>query len=304
MRSHKGLFASIGGVVVIGIVLLIVISQSIHTVPSHSAAQSGGATHATKASPMPTSVPAPPSTTTSEVNAAPLAYYDAVIPQLLVASEIKPSLMWEIATPKSAEVPLYAAMSTKADPVAKLAAGALTRPDSVDSSTANRTVVSVFGSAGGWILIGTPARTAVPHAGAPTPAVSFAYARKSDFTMTSIAKKIVVNIAKSTISIVGTDGTVFSTDVATIGAADTPTPQGYGYVEASYVDPRQGTGNTPINLTNAHSSTLPKYGPDQALTAIHWEAHLAGAHSHGCIRVSIAMANSVAPLIGYPVIFE
>jgi hypothetical protein len=238
------------------------------------------------------------------VNAAPLAYYNAVIPLLLLATQVNPSVMWKIATPVRDEVPLYAVMSSTAAPIAKLAAGALTTPHSVDIGTTNRTTVSVFGVNGGWILIGTPARTTVPHNGAPAPAVSFAYARASDFTLTAITKKIVVDTAQSTISVIDSNGTVLSTDTATIGAADTPTPQGYGYIEASYIDPKQGTANTPINLTSAHSSTLPTYGTDQALTAIHWEAHLSGSHSHGCIRVSIAMANNVAPLVGYPVVFH
>jgi hypothetical protein len=298
--NRRSLFV-IGAIAVVVITVSIITMSSWPNAPRQPARLAAPSPYSSATS---AAFPPTPRTALGEVNAAPLAYYDAVIPHLLNASQAHPRVTWEIATPIGSAVPLYSQIATTAVPVAKLAAAALTTPTAFAVAKDYPTVVSVFGTFGGWILIGTPARIMVPHSPTTAPAISYAYARAADFRLQQVAKMVVVDTSTSTISIVTAAGKILATDNATIGAADTPTPHGFGYIEASYIDPKQGTGTTPINLTNAHSSTLATYGADQALTAIHWEAHLAGAHSHGCIRVSISMADQVSHLLGYPVEFE
>jgi hypothetical protein len=269
--------------------------------------------------PKPVSYPATPSTTSAEVAAAPLDYYDAVIPSLLTGAQAKPTVLYQIASPTSTEVPLYASMSATASPIAKLAAGALTTPQVTDTSGAHPTEVSVVGHFGGWLLITSPGRITSPVLARPAtkgkPAVSaqtaavvsFAYARASDFTVHSVTDEVVVNNSASTVALVNRNGKVIQTAAATLGASDTPSPAGtVSYIQASY----PGTTNNdtcgqPINLTGAHSPTLPSYGQsgDAALVGIHCST-LTNKASHGCVRTSVSMTDLLTKYVGYAVVFS
>jgi hypothetical protein len=255
----------------------------------------------------PVSYPATPSTTATETTNAPLDYYNAVIPSLLTGAQAKPTVLFEIASPLSTEVPLYASMSNSATPIAKLAAGALTTPTVVDTSGAHPTEVSVVGHFGDWLLITSPGRISTPVVGKTAAVVSFAYARASDFTIRSVSDEVVVNNSASTVALVDSTGKVIQSATATLGARDTPTPAGtVSYVQASYTDPSDvGTCNLPINLTGAHSPTLASYGKsgDAALVGIHCST-ATSANSHGCVRTSQSMTNLLSRYVGYAVVFS
>ncbi|WP_369824090.1 L,D-transpeptidase [Frondihabitans sp. PAMC 28766] len=69
-------------------------------------------------------------------------------------------------------------------------------------------------------------------------------------------------------------------------------------------DGRSARGRKPISLTGAHSSLLPGFGGNSALTALHYYPDPTGS-SHGCVRVSAAMTRALAKLpVGTPIVFS
>ena len=253
------------------------------------------------AEPAPAAVPAPPSP--EALAALPLAFFDAVVPELLDGGDLTPTNQWTIATPRAALVALYARPSADAAPVATFGA---TVP------TLNRpAATAVWGTSpgldGGMVLVATPARNATPGDGgvAAAPSATFAWARAADFTLSPATQSVLVDNASSVISVLGQDGAVSAQEVARLGSPDDPTPAGTAtYMEANYVDPSIGyTQGQPIALTGAHSPLLAGYGGNSALTAIHYYPDPTGS-SHGCVRVSAAMTQALATLpVGTPIQF-
>ena len=253
------------------------------------------------AAPAPAAVPATPSP--EALAALPLAFFDAVVPELLDGGDLTPTNQWTIATPRAALVALYASPSADAAPVATFGA---TVP------TLNRpAATAVWGTSpgrdGGMVLVATPARNATPGDGgvAAAPSATFAWARAADFTLSPATQSVLVDNASSVISVLGQDGAVSAQEVARLGSPDDPTPAGTAtYMEANYVDPSIGyTQGQPIALTGAHSPLLAGYGGNSALTAIHYYPDPTGS-SHGCVRVSAAMTQALATLpVGTPIQF-
>ncbi|MBT1683642.1 L,D-transpeptidase [Curtobacterium flaccumfaciens] len=256
------------------------------------------------ASPKPTlaAVPAAPSDAT--LAALPLAFHDAVVPQLLDGGDVEPEDTWQIATPRTQLVALYASPSSRARPVATL---------SHLVSTINRPAATAVwgrspGRDGGMLLVSTPSRNRTPGDGGDpdAPSATFAWARAADFTVTRTDRMITVDVAASTVSVVTRKGTVTATETARLGTPEDPTPTDTAtYVEAAYVDTRVAyTQGNPIILTGAHSSRIPSYGGNAALTALHYYPDPTGS-SHGCVRISAEMTKTLAALpVGTPIRFS
>ncbi|KQR34901.1 L,D-transpeptidase [Curtobacterium sp. Leaf154] len=247
-------------------------------------------------------VPAAPSDAT--LAALPLAFHDAVVPQLLDGSDVEPEDTWQIATPRTPLVALYASPSSRARPVATL---------SHLVSTINRPAATAVwgrspGKDGGMLLVSTPSRNRTPgDGGAPdAPSATFAWARAADFTVVRTDRMITVDVAASTVSVVTRSGKVTATEAARLGTPEDPTPADTAtYVEAAYVDTRVAyTQGNPIILTGAHSSRIPSYGGNAALTALHYYPDPTGS-SHGCVRISAEMTRTLAALpVGTPIRFS
>ncbi|MEV7761535.1 L,D-transpeptidase [Curtobacterium flaccumfaciens] len=256
------------------------------------------------ASPKPTlaAVPAAPSDAT--LAALPLAFHDAVVPQLLDGGDVEPEDTWQIATPRTQLVALYASPSSRARPVATL---------SHLVSTINRPAATAVwgrspGKDGGMLLVSTPSRNRTPGDGGDpdAPSATFAWARAADFTVTRTDRMITVDVAASTVSVVTRSGKVTATEAARLGTPEDPTPADTAtYVEAAYVDTRVAyTQGNPIILTGAHSSRIPSYGGNAALTALHYYPDPTGS-SHGCVRISAEMTRTLAALpVGTPIRFS
>ncbi|MFJ4219133.1 L,D-transpeptidase [Curtobacterium luteum] len=246
--------------------------------------------------PEPTREPAIPSAPSdAELAALPLAFHDAVIPQLLDGTTTHPENQWSIATPKAGLVPLYASPAASAPAVATLASTVST----IETPAATAVWGRSTGQHGGMVLVSTPARNRTPgDGGHPTAAsATFAWARATDFTFTAVDRMIEVDVSASTVSVTARDGTVSATEVARLGSPDDPTPTATAtYIEAAYVDGRVAyTQGNPIILTGAHSSRIAQYGGNAALTALHYYPDPTGS-SHGCVRVSAAMTKTLARL--------
>ncbi|MBT1676579.1 L,D-transpeptidase [Curtobacterium aurantiacum] len=246
-------------------------------------------------------VPAAPSD--AALAALPLAFHDAVVPQLLDGGDVEPEDTWQIATPRTPLVALYASPSSRARPVATL---------SHLVSTINRPAATAIwgrspGKDGGMLLVSTPSRNRTPGDGGDpdAPSATFAWARAADFTIVRTDRMITVDVAASTVSVVTRKGAVTATEVARLGTPEDPTPTDTAtYVEAAYVDTRVAyTQGNPIILTGAHSSRIPSYGGNAALTALHYYPDPTGS-SHGCVRISAEMTKTLAALpVGTPIRF-
>lgn len=248
--------------------------------------------------PKPTSAPAPALASQAALARVPLAFYDAAIAALPDPATLHPKTTWQIARPVRPLTALYATPATSAVPIAALSKTVTT----VDTPTA----VAVYGRQGDMVLVSTPSRRTVPGATTPSaPSATFAWARAADLRFTAIDRVVEVSNATSEIAIVTRAGVTTVTEKAVLGTPGDPTPaKTSSYIEADYVDTRIAyTEGNPIALTGAHSSLLPGYGGNSALTALHFYPG-EGGNSHGCVRISAAMTKSLATLpVGTPVLF-
>ncbi|PYY52916.1 hypothetical protein DEJ17_15470 [Curtobacterium sp. MCSS17_011] len=298
--------ATTAGVVVLAVAAVVVgvAVGSPEPEPTRAARATTTPTPSATPEPKPTlaSVPTPPSDAT--LAALPLAFHDAVVPQLLDGGDVEPEDTWQIATPRTPLVALYASPSSRARPVAAL---------SHLVSTINRPAATAVwgrspGRDGGMLLVSTPSRNRTPGDGGDpdAPSATFAWARAADFTVTRTDRMIRVDVAASTVSVVTRKGTVTATEAARLGTPEDPTPTDTAtYVEAAYVDTRVAyTQGNPIILTGAHSSRIPSYGGNAALTALHYYPDPTGS-SHGCVRISAEMTRTLAALpVGTPIRFS
>lgn len=302
MTRRQRAIAAGSGILVAVIVVAVVVAAPWRHDPAPVAASSPTPTAAEPRptpTPTPTAAAVPPQATQAALAAAPLAFFDAVIPTLPDPASLHPETTWQIAVPRSPLVGLYQTPSASAPVIAALGATVPTiqRP----------TAVAVYGVQGGMILISTPSRRTVPGQGAPSaPSATFAWARAADFTLTRIQRIVEVDNARATISIVGPNGLASAREGARLGTAADPTPAATStYMEANYIDARIAyTQGNPITLTGAHSSLLPGYGGNSALTALHFYPDPTGS-SHGCVRISADMTRKLAALpVGTPIVFS
>lgn len=256
-----------------------------------------GATPATSAASVPSSSPTPttpavpdvPHVAVAALAALPEAQYSAVIGGLLPFDRTVTS---DTVFRLRADAPLFGADRTT--PVARFAATDFLRQP---------TTVVGLRREGGWELVLTPARRQLPSTshGAGAAAQTAAWVPAASLEQVSTpTSRVVISTTAQTVSIVDAAGHVAHRFDAGVGTADTPTPTGVtGYLEQRYVDPAQGTGDHPIQLTSLHSSAAdePYGGHDGGLIGLHWNATTSGAVSHGCVRLS---ADAVAAVDTLP----
>ncbi|KQO62318.1 L,D-transpeptidase [Curtobacterium sp. Leaf261] len=296
-RTQRTWLWSAGAILLVAVVVIVLVVVHASAAPPRAAGTAAPdrtpSPTATRTTPPPAAIPAAPSA--EALATLPLAYHDAVVPQLLDGTTVQPANQWEIATPRAPLVALFASPAADAAPVATLASTVAT----INRPAATAVWGVSDGADGGMVLVSTPARNRTPGDGgvADAPSATFAWARAADFTLTAVTEMVHVDVAASTVSIVGRDGAVRTTESARLGTPDDPTPAATStYLEASYVDPTIGyTEGHPIALTGAHSSRIPSYGGNAALTALHFYPDPTGS-SHGCVRVSAAMTDALAQL--------
>ncbi len=251
-------------------------------------APAAGTTRAATASA--TSAPSVPSVDAAALAALPEAQYSAVIGGLLPWDRTTTSVdVFHL----TADAPLFGDARTA--PVARLA-----KDDFLQQPT---TVVGVRRQ-GPWELVLTPARRQLPSAAGAGGAAAQTAAWVPTALLTAApapTSRVVISTKEQSVSIVSAStGAVQQHFAAGVGTADTPTPTGVtGYLEQRYVDPSQGTGDHPIQLTSLHSSAAdePYGGHDGGLIGLHWNATTSGAVSHGCVRLS---AEAVAAVDALP----
>lgn len=294
--SRRGTALLAGGVTVVLVAAVAIgvgVSQGEPSASSTSASPTVAAAPTPTPTPTPEAVPAPPSP--EALAGLPLAFYDAVIPALLDGADVTPENAWAVATPTAPLVALYASAAADAVPVATLSSTVPT----LNLPAATAVWGSREGADGGMLLVSTPSRNATPgDGGVPAaPSATFGWVRAADVSVVGAASSVVVDTAASTLSIVGPDGVASASEAVRLGTPDDPTPSATAtYMQANYVDRSIGyTQGNPIALTGAHSSLLPEYGGNSALTAIHFYPDPTGA-SHGCVRASAAMTAALAAL--------
>jgi len=303
-RSWIAVAAGAAAVAVAAVVVVVVgvTADRPDTDPSRAARAAPTATPTPTSTPTLAAVPRAPSA--AALAALPLAFHDGVVPELLDGGDVRPADTWQIATPRHDLVALYASPSSRARPVATLSH----RVSTIDLPAATAVWGRSPGVDGGMLLVSTPARNRTPgDGGAPdAPSATFAWARAADFTIADTDRMIRVDVARSTVSVVTRSGDVTATEAARLGTPEDPTPTDTAtYVEAAYVDTRVTyTQGNPIILTGAHSSRIPSYGGNAALTALHYYPDPTGS-SHGCVRISAEMTRTLAALpVGTPIRFS
>ncbi|WP_423917289.1 L,D-transpeptidase [Frigoribacterium sp. 2-23] len=293
----------VAGLAAVVVVVTLIVTGVLAPRPGQPEAEPPAAVPSVTPTPEPTLAAVPAALSIEALTALPLAYYDAVIPELLDGGSITPENRWQIATPTAPLVALYASPAADAAPIGALGSTVPT----LNTPTATAVWGASEGQDGGMLLVSTPSRNRTPGDGGVAEAASatFAWARAADFTLSAVGQTVVVDNATSVISLVSPDGTIGASEVARLGTETDPTPRGTAtYMEANYVDPTIAyTRGNPIALTGAHSSLLPGYGGNSALTALHYYPDPNGS-SHGCVRVSAAMTAALAALpVGTPIQF-
>ena len=233
-------------------------------------------------------VPSVPRVSPAALAALPEAQYSAVIGGLMPFDRtVTADTVFQL----RADAPLFGA--AREEPVARFAAADFLRQP---------TTVVGLRREGAWELVLTPARQQLPSAsgGAGAAAQTSAWVPVASLREVSTpTSRIVISTKDQSVSVMSASGTVTERFDAGVGTADTPTPTGVtGYLEQRYVDPAQGTGDHPIQLTSLHSSAAdePYGGHDGGLIGLHWNATTSGAVSHGCVRLSSEAVAAVNAL--------
>jgi lipoprotein-anchoring transpeptidase ErfK/SrfK len=231
--------------------------------------------------------------TAGQVASLPEARYDAVIPGLIRYASTNTTALTRAAT-LTKDTALYGAAQKSA--VAHLSA---------TNFLGDPTTVVPVRTNGAWTLILTPARQQLPsstHGDAA--AQTAAWIRTDDVEPgDALPSRVVVSVSEQTLSIVtGKDVTTYQVGV---GTKTTPTPTGVtGYLQARYLDPKQGQSVHPIELTSLHSAAKdePFGGSDGGLIGVHFNTTSSGAVSHGCIRLTAEAITAVNRLpLGTPI---
>lgn len=273
----------------VGVAVVVVAGAvAVPFVVGSTAASSADAPSSPTASSSDAAAPAVPHVDDATLAALPEAEYSAVISGLMPFDR---TVTTDTVFRLRADAPLFGAARTT--PVARFAASDFLRQPT--------TVVGVERD-GDWELVLTPARQQLPSAADGSAAAQTA----AWIPLTSLREvstptsRVVISTKDQSVSIVDTAGHVTHRFDAGVGTADTPTPTGVtGYLEQRYVDPSQGTGDHPIQLTSLHSGAAdePYGGHDGGLIGLHWNATTSGAVSHGCVRLD---AEAVAAVDALP----
>ncbi|WFR66369.1 hypothetical protein P9139_16055 [Curtobacterium flaccumfaciens] len=247
MRRRAWIATAAAAALVVGVGVGITVGRDARETPDTPGASKPTRIAVVTPTPAPADVPAAPSQ--AALARLPLAYHDAVVPQLLDGSQVGPEDTWQRATPKAPLVALYASTDADARPVAALSHLVST----IDRPTATAVWGRSPGADGGMLLVSTPARNRTPGDGgnARAPSATFAWARAVDFTVTATDRAIRVDTATSTVSVVDRAGRTIASEPARLGTPEDPTPIDTAtYVEAAYVDARVTyTQGNPIILT-------------------------------------------------------
>lgn len=233
--------------------------------------------------------PNPPRVSDHALRALPEADYAAVIPGLIGHDRVLRTAKVETI---DRDLPLFGKDRTK--PIARLAAH-----DFLD----DRTTVVVVRDQGPWSLVLTPSRKTLPSKAGdrPAPAQTAAWTPSVGLGGTTTpTQRIEISVSRQELRILDADGTATATFPAAVGTEDTPTPTGVtGCLEQRYVDPSQGTGDHPIQLSSLHATAAdePFGGTDGGLIGLHWNPTTSSAVSHGCVRLG---ADAVAAVDALP----
>ena len=217
--------------------------------------------------------------TAAQVAALPEAKYDAVIPGLIAYAAATAPEEATTAYTLSADTAIYGADHSEA----------VARFDAINF-LGEKSVVVPVAFTGGWALVLTPARQALPSA-APgnAPAQTAGWVRTDRLTKDHpLTQRINVSVKDQTLTIVDATGAKTASFSVGVGTPSTPTPTGVtGYIQARYLDPAQGQRTYPIQLSSLHSATAdePYGGSDGGLIGVHYYFASNGAVSHGCIRL-------------------
>jgi lipoprotein-anchoring transpeptidase ErfK/SrfK len=228
--------------------------------------------------------------------ALPAARYDAVIAGLMPYTGPASSIAGRYRL--ASDAPLFGA--DRRTPVARM-----TAKDFLGAAT----TVVVAGRSGPFSLVLTPARVSLPStSGGTAPAQSAGWIQTSALQRVGdLDERIVISVRAQKLTIVRGTSDVAAFPVG-VGTPGTPTPTGVtGYLQARYLDPRQGETVYPIQLTSLHSSSAdePYGGDDGGLIGVHFNAVNSGAVSHGCVRLSEAAIEAVNALpLGTPITIQ
>ncbi|MEK6311038.1 MAG: L,D-transpeptidase, partial [Curtobacterium sp.] len=224
----------------------------------------------------------------AETLALPAADYKAVIPDLMPFRETvnAPVQVGHV----SSVTPVYG--SDRKEAVARI--------DPTDFLGKQAPVV-VVDQRGAWSKILTPARVTLPStSNAVAPAQSAGWVKSSAVqSLRTVRERVDVDLTARTLTVTNAAGETSVFEVG-IGTDTTPTPSAVsGYLEARYVDPSQGTGDQPIQLTSLHSETqdTPVPGSAGGVIAAHYYDARTGAVSHGCLRLA---ADAIAAIDALP----
>src|SRR4051794_4011151 len=183
--------------------------------------------------------------TAATLRSLPEARFDAVIPGLLPYRSTEVPAASTAAYAISSDTPIYDASQV---PVARFAFVAFTgRP----------TVIVPVRIDGPWALVMTPARQSLPSTmNGDAPAQTAGWVRTSALhKVGDLARRVVVSVARQSLSIQSLTGRVERAFDVGVGAPDTPTPTGVtGYLQERYLDPAQGESVYPIVLTSLHAA--------------------------------------------------
>lgn len=152
----------------------------------------------------------------------------------------------------------------------------------------------------GWAKVLTPARQALPSEnGGIAPAQTAGWVPIDALTSRESAnRRVIISLSKQTLTIQQSAIPPNTWDIG-IGTPGTPTPSGVtGYLQARYLDPRQGQSEYPIQLTSLHATTSdePYRGGKGGLIALHFAEKSSGAVSHGCLRLDASAIRAVDSL--------
>lgn len=285
-------------VTAIGVVAALALTGCTPSLPAGDPTKPAATSRTAAATPTTTAAivpPLPPDLAPTAVAALPAAVYNAVIPGLLAAPS---DLRFTSAATVTTDTALYGA--DFATPVARVPSR---------DFLGGPTVVVPVAATGGWSLVLTPSRQALPSkepAGATAPAQTAAWLPTSALRpLGDLPDRIVVSVSAQTLTITDAAGTTLQSFPAGVGAEGTPTPTGAtGYLQARYLDPAQGQSVHRIQLTSLHSTAAdePYGGSDGGLIGVHYEDVATGAVSHGCIRLAGAAVDAVDRLpLGTPI---
>lgn len=239
--------------------------------------------------------PLPAELTPSAIAALPAADYKAVIPGLLPEPE-EPRFI--AAKTVAFDTPVYGGDFTT--PIARVpATDFLGKP----------TVVVPVATKGDWSMVLTASRSVLPSQvgdGTTAPAQTAAWMPSAALKpLGALTHRIVVSASAQTLTITDADGKAAASFAVGVGTADTPTPTGTtGYLQARYLDPKQGQTTHRIQLTSLHAtgSDEPFGGSDGGLIGVHYQDVASGAVSHGCIRLGRDAIEAVDRLpLGTPI---